>query len=735
MGMCPVSAEAGARPGDLDGLVVYLADGTARPFPLERTNVSIDVSAFVATTTIEQTFVNPFEDPVEAVFTFPLLPGMVVRGFELQSGLRLTRGEIHEQAEARAIYTEAKAEGYSAALIEAAPQRAAFTQSVANLMPGHAVQVRLKLVSQAAYDHGRYSLRTPLPNANATPDDEGSDPVERCDAAPVILTARIAAGVPIHTVDSETVDLSQVVTRADDTHAEIRPVDVTCHADLQLGWDVAAESPELGLLTHRADGDPDGYFTLLLQPKGVVAPDEAMPKEILFVLDVSGSMSGTPLDVSKRFVERALTTLGPRDRFNLIKFAGGGGVYAKRAQDSDRGRVDRALRWLHKLQAGGGTRMLEGLRAAMDTEPDPERFRMIVFLTDGHIGDYDDTIKLIRKLDDVQVHTVGIGSVNETFLQRIADAGDGTFQHVTDFASAEDAIDTFADWVTRPYLTDLTLDWGGLPVEVFDEGPWNLFNGQTLSVVGRYLGEAEGTIWLQGRLAGAPWEQSFDVDFPEVNEEHAGLGALWAERRIAQLLDPHTAKVPAEVRAEVVEIALDHEIVTDYTSFVAVDYTQRVHSGEPTDTVEAEDELAEFDETVCERVDESTAEAEDGTSHDGALRVVVRSLDGTLLPGAAVSVRGRGVERWVITDRQGKALFDLLPEGEGVLPGGELPRNVHPRGRTDRRRRFHTDGCGRAGGGGLLLSLRRRGRPRGAGRRAVGRLGAHRPTEAGARVG
>jgi Ca-activated chloride channel family protein len=576
--------DAASTPG---ALRVSRENGVLVEMPLRHTKVSIEVTAFVARSTIEQVFANPFTDPVEAVYTFPLGDRAAVDDFELVVGDRTIKGTIKRREEARATYEQARAAGYQAALLEQERPNI-FTQSVANLEPGKAITVRLRTVETLRYERGVYRLTFPLvvgpryvPGGSVADAARISPPVHAPGTRSghdVEIAVTIDAGVPLTRLESPSHRTITNKTAASGATVRLADDDAIPNKDFLLRWSVGSEKPALGLLAHR-DG-LDGFFTLLVQPKGDVGPTEAMPKEITFVVDTSGSMRGIPIEASKRFAAKALQALGPRDTFNLVRFAGDNEVYSKDPLPNDRASVASAIAWLNRHQGGGGTELLAAMKAAFARPADPNRLRVVVFLTDGYVGNDAEILSAIGKiLGDARIYTVGIGSsVNHYLLDRMADLGRGAYVFVRPDESADDALEAFRSWVTLPYLTDLSIDWGALPVaDLNPERIPDLGSGQTLTVVGRFLSAGEGDVVVRGKIGGRYFQQSLHVALPERETRNAALSSLWARGRIEELLQASGKPTPDSVTAEVTALALTYRLMSPYTSFVAVDDSRVVN--------------------------------------------------------------------------------------------------------------------------------------------------------------
>jgi len=520
-------------------------------------------------------------DPVEAVYTFPLGDRAAVDDFELSVGERTIRGEIRRRDEARQVYEQARDAGYQGALLEQERPNI-FTQSVANLEPGKPITVRLRTVETLKYERGIYRLTFPLVvGPRYMPGGGAKNPARVTPSvlAPgtrsghdVEIAVSLDAGVPIGEIGSSSHRIE--VQRRDSTTASIRLAenDTIPNKDFLLRWSVSAKQPAVGLLAHR-DG-ADGFFTLLVQPRGEVGPTEAAPKEIVFVVDTSGSMSGIPLDASKRLVARALHEMGPRDTFNVVRFSGDNEVFSPHPLPSDASSIESAIAWLNARQGGGGTEMLAAMRASFALPPDPNRMRIVVFFTDGYVGNDPEILGAIGKVvGSARIYTVGIGSsVNHYLLERMADLGHGAYVFVRPDESADDALDAFRSWVTRPYLTDLAIDWGALPVaDLSPETLPDIGSGQTLTVVGRYLAGSSGTVTVREKLGGRYWEQSIPVVLPDKEPRHEALGAIWARGRIEQMLLADPEGPAPSTEAGVTALALEFRLMSPFTSFVAVD--------------------------------------------------------------------------------------------------------------------------------------------------------------------
>jgi len=363
---------------------------------------------------------------------------------------------------------------------------------------------------------------------------------------------------------------------------ELAPRDTIPNKDFILTWTTGGAAVESTVVAHRTADD--GFLTLILQPPAQPTADQVVPREIVFVLDTSGSMSGEPIAACKQLVRRALGRLRPDDTFRLIRFAGQADQLDVAALPVNQTNVERALSYLDGMRGGGGTEMLAGVRAALDAPRDPYRLRMVLFLTDGFIGNEEAIIRGVsEKLGDARIFSLGVGSsVNRYLLDRLAVAGRGVAEYLRPGESPDALVQRFYDHITDPVFTELELDWGGL--EVVDVEPQrlpDLFAAQPLLVHARYRSGGVGTVHLRGWGGTERIEVATRVRLPEREPANAAQARLWARARIVRLeLDKAVATDQAPFVNEITELALAHRLMTAYTSFVAVDHSQVRDDGE-----------------------------------------------------------------------------------------------------------------------------------------------------------
>ncbi|MBI5500431.1 MAG: PDZ domain-containing protein [Deltaproteobacteria bacterium] len=620
------------------------ADGQdAGEFPLKHTEVSAEISGYIARTLVEQTYTNPYTEVIEAVYTFPL-PGMAaVNDFVMQIGERKIVGLIRPREEAERIYAQARARGQTASLLTQERPNI-FTQSVANIEPGGEVKIAITFFEKLAYENKQYEWVFPMvvgpryiPGSpqSSTDDAAGTDgrPSTRANSSPagdesaarsgqggtaaptdtvpdadritppvlrpgersghdIGVTVMLDAGLSIqeltpvtHCVDVEEVSDSRKVVK-------LSASDGIPNRDFVLRWKVAGADTQFGVLAHRGDGG--GFLTLMMQPPAAPTDAQVTPREITFLIDVSGSQSGLPLGISKEIVRRTLDELRGEDAFNIFFFASGNGQLWEQPRPRTRENVDEAKRFLDQLCGGGGTEMLAGVQRALRADHDPKYLQMYVFLTDGYIGNEDEILRTIKEeRGEARFFGFGVGSsVNRYLVDGIGEFGGGDSYAVLprDPDHAGKAVQHLFDMIDSPILVDAKIDWNGLPVtDQFPAKLPDLFAGQTINVVARYTAAAEGTAYIEARVGAEHVRLPVAVRLPEREDGNAALAPIWARWRIAELSKEFVTADgdrQDELKRAITDLAVEFRLVSQFTAFVAVDESRIVGDGTPVRVVQ-----------------------------------------------------------------------------------------------------------------------------------------------------
>ncbi len=588
------------KPQDAAGGTLLLksnANGETFAVPLLATDVEIRVSGMVARAAVRQRFRNPHPEWYEGIYVFPLPENAAVDHLRMRIGDRVVEGEIRERQAAKAAYEQAKQSGRRATLLEQERPNI-FTSSVANIGPGEEIEVELQYQQQLRYEQTRYSLRFPMvvgpryipgtpvaglvgagwsPGTDQVPDAPRiTPPVLRPGedvkpVNPVTLRVTLDAGVPLAAVESayhpvsvrETSPSAREVVLEGETYAT---------RDFELAWAVAPDrAPRVALFTERK-GERH-YGLLMVMPPAGSRPSASLPREVIFVIDTSGSMHGASILQAKEALELAVLRLGPRDRFNVIEFNSGASVLFTDARAASAENRALATRWIRALKAQGGTEMAAALRLALNGRESPDRVRQVIFLTDGAVGNEGALFRLIaERLGDSRLFTVGIGSApNSHFMTKAAQTGRGTFTYIGRPDEVKQKMGELFAKLESPVLKNVQVQWpGGAQVESWPKRLPDLYLGEPVVVTAALAGAA-GEIVVSGTLGNAPWRAAVPVT---AAAEGSGMGVLWARDKIAALLDSLRENAPEpEVRAAVVDLALTHHLVTKYTSLVAIDRT------------------------------------------------------------------------------------------------------------------------------------------------------------------
>ncbi|HZO53461.1 MAG TPA: VIT and VWA domain-containing protein [Bryobacteraceae bacterium] len=606
----PVATTALAAEASSGSLDAIDPKGTAiGRCPLKHTAVQVDISGPIARVNVTQEFENPYRTAIEAVYTFPLSQRAAVDDMTMRIGDRTVKGKIKPKDEARKIYEDARNRGQLAGLLDQERPNI-FTQAVANIPPGAKVKIEISYVESLFYEEGSYAFSFPMvvgpryipgnatghsgggwaPDTDRVPDASKITP----PVAPkgiraghdISLAVKLDAGVPVEslTSTSHVVD----IVRKDPHRAELRLRDQNeiPNKDFRMSWDVSGRKVADALLTHRdARG---GFFTFLLQPPDRPAESEITPKEIVFVLDTSGSMSGFPIEKAKEVIKLAMDGLHERDTFNLITFAGDTHILFPQPVPATAANVQAAQRFLLSRSGGGGTEMMKAIRAALDPSDSQEHLRIVCFLTDGYVGDDMTIIGEVKRHPNARVFSFGIGSsVNRFLLDKMAEEARGEVEYVSLSDDGSAAAKRFHQRVRTPLLTDLELDWGGMSVsEVYPKRLPDLFTAKPLVIKGRYDAPGNGTMRLRGKLAGRPWSREIRVNLPAVQPEHDVMATLWARAKVDDLMSQdwqgmqHNSPKP-EIKEAITKLGLDFRMMTQFTSFVAVEEKVVTEGGRP----------------------------------------------------------------------------------------------------------------------------------------------------------
>jgi Ca-activated chloride channel family protein len=602
-----VSAQSRATQGSLQ-----IVDPSGKPkaaCPLKHTDVKAEISGFLSRVVVTQEFENPFTEKIEAVYTFPLPQNAAVDDMTMIVGDRTVRGKILRREEAQAVYEAAKSNGQTASLLDQ-DRPNIFTQSVANILPGEQIKITISYVETLKYEDGAYEFVFPMvvgpryvpgsatgakgngfaPDTDRVPDASRITPQPAPEGMraghDISFDLTLDAGVTIDALSAKTHEVD--VERPDDHRAHIRLKDLATipNKDFILRYDVAGKKMQDALLTHH--GDKGGFFTLILQPPERVTAEDVMPKELVFVLDTSGSMSGFPIEKAKETMKLALDNLYPSDTFNLITFSGDEHILFPEPVPATKENLRKAQEFLESRKGGGGTEMMKAIKASMDPSDSQDHVRIVCFMTDGYVGNDMEIIGEVQKHPNARVFAFGIGSsVNRFLLDNMAKYGRGEVEYVGLNDDGSAAARRFHERVRNPLLTDISIDWNGLPVaDVYPKSIPDMFSAKPVILTGRYMASGRALIKLKGKMSGRDFVREISVDFSESQTQHDVLATLWARTKVDDLMSQdfngaQQGTMRDDVKQAITQLGLDYRLMTQFTSFVAVEEMIVTDGGQP----------------------------------------------------------------------------------------------------------------------------------------------------------
>jgi Ca-activated chloride channel homolog len=559
-------------------------DPTLDQLPLKDTTVDVAITGVIADVTVRQVYENRGTRPIHARYVFPASTRAAVHGMTMTVGDVRIVARIKEKEKAKTEFEAAKREGKSASLLEQSRPNV-FTMNVANVLPGDAISVELKYTELLVPTAGVYEFVYPTvvgprysekKESQASPEGtfvtapytrEGEEPLSEFH-----LAGSVSTGVPIQEITSTT---HHVLFRPTGPgRAEMALADterLSGNRDFILRYRLAGDTIQTGLLLYQ--GRDENFFLLMAEPPRAVATDEIPAREYIFVLDVSGSMHGFPLDTGKKLMGDLVNVLRPSDTFNVVVFADGTQTFSTASLAATRPNLARALQFIGRKDGGGGTRLLAALQRAVALPRQSGVARSIVVLTDGYIEAEADVFDYVRdQLADANFFAFGIGtSVNRFLVEGVARAGAGEPFIVTDPAEAVEAASRLRRYIESPVLTGIDLTFQGF--DAYDVEPKkvpDLFAGRPIVVFGKWRGAARGSIEISGKTGRGVYQTSLAVGPERSNDRQAALRHLWARTRIANLSD-FGPSVPSEARvAAITSLGLTYGLLTRYTSFIAV---------------------------------------------------------------------------------------------------------------------------------------------------------------------
>ncbi len=573
------------------------------PAPTLHTNAYISVTGLIARTIVHQTFQNPGTDWAEGVYVFPLPETAAVDHLRMHIGERIIKGIIQERAQARKTYTKAKREGKKTSLIEQERPNM-FTTSVANIGPNERITIEIEYQEIVRYEDGQFSLRFPMvvgpryiPGSPerlrgdiSEPDGQGwannthqvpdasriTPPVQRPDDGPInpiSLTLDLAPGFPIADIGSSYHAIQRTKKSEDHYEIALREGEVPADRDFELIWKPTQNHvPKVAMFTEKRNKET--YMLLMVMPPATVFADQAaLPRDVTFVIDTSGSMYGTSIEQATLALQLALERLKSQDRFNIIQFNDKTHALFSSSQPVTSKTIQEATWYVQRLVAEGGTEMLPALEQALPSQGFTPGLRQVVFITDGQIGNEAQLFQSIQQhIAHTRLFTVGIGSApNSHFMRNAAKYGRGTFTYIGHTAEVQDKMNELFQKLEHPVITDIELELPAVgPTEILPERIPDLYLGEPMMVAIRSTATPDQAT-VKGKIGAREWKTTLAL---HTASQRQGIAIYWARHKIMTLMDSEIDPREQNTRREqIIDIALSHHLVSRYTSLVAVDVT------------------------------------------------------------------------------------------------------------------------------------------------------------------
>ena len=593
--LCTGGAAAAQEDDDLNKtlspyFVVISDNPETDALPLKETSVKTNIVGSIADVTVTQVYVNSGKNPLEAIYTFPMSTRAAVYGMQMTIGNRVIRAKIEEKKKAREDYEKAKQEGKRASLLEQSRPNV-FTMNVSNIMVGDTIVVELNYTELLVPEKGVYSFVYPTVvgprysnknKDNAGPDDGFvSSPYTHAGVMPTTkfgYELSIHSGIPIqdlqctsHKMKIEMPGTTNALVRLDPSESN------GGNRDVIVNYSLRGNTIESGVMLY--EGEEENFFLMMVQPPKRVQKENIPPREYVFIVDVSGSMWGFPMEITKDLMRNLIVNLNPTDKFNVILFSSNAATFSPRSVDATQENVRKAIEFIKGGNNWSGTEVLDALKTAFALpRPEEDMSRTFVIATDGYVDVEKACFEMIREhADEANFFAFGIGSsVNRYLIEGMAFAGSGEPFIVTKKNEAAAAAERFRQYINTPVLTRVKLNTGKF--DAYDIEPVaipDVMAERPILVFGKYKGKAVGTLTLTGKMGRKNYKQTFDLSQVKPDKANSALRYLWARERIKYLdylVGEYNRDVENDPNAKkILELGLKYNLMTNYTSFVAID--------------------------------------------------------------------------------------------------------------------------------------------------------------------
>ena len=570
-------------------------EGYYNIIPNLHTNVHVDVSGMVLNTTVDQIFTNNSVEPIEAIYAFPLPTNAAVNNMTMIINDRLIQGTIKEKIEAKKIYQKAKSEGKRASLT-VQERSNIFTNSVSNIMPGDTIIVRINYVNEVKYEKGVFSLRHPMVVApryitgNTVTGYSGTGWAFDTDMVPdaskitphvlkpgersknsISLSVNLDIGLDVERIESPShnIKINKKIEGLYDI--ELDKKNNIPNKDFVLEYTIKkGKEPKAAIFVNSVNDE--NYFMLMaMPPKENFNQEINIPKDMVFVIDVSGSMKGESIEQAKNSLVYAINNLKETDGFNVIPFSSGFTNLNPTIMPANTKNKKMAIEYIKTLQAGGGTEAAPPLKSAMYMKSDDTKLKMIVFITDGSLGHEQHVINLVKSnLGNARLFSIGIGSApNSHLLEKISREGRGTFTYISNTSQVSSKVEKLFKKIEMPVLSNINFKLDGKS-EIYPNPIPDLFLDEPLVVFGKVDSLTQLSAQFSGKNANGYFKIDLPVDLTR-SQSNLSIGAIWARKKIDGYMDEwHLGD--KSVKQKIIDIALDHNLVSKFTSFVAVEH-------------------------------------------------------------------------------------------------------------------------------------------------------------------
>ncbi|MFH1421998.1 MAG: VIT domain-containing protein, partial [Planctomycetota bacterium] len=545
-----------------------------QPAAVVEAKLYVKISDQMAVTTVEEIFENPNNFPLEGEFIFPLPADAAISDFSFWIDGKEMKGELLDVDKARGIYTQIVRSMKDPALLEYVGTKL-FRLSIFPIPAQAESKVKLTFTEVLKNDSGICTYRYPHSTNKYSP-----KPLNKA-----LINVDISSRVPLKSIYSPSHNID--VVKKDDHSAKVsyEATNVLPDKDFILYYTLSEKDFGLNFLTFRKAGE-DGYFMAFLSPKQEISAGDIAAKDIIFVLDTSGSMitEGDKMKQAQKALEFCVNSLSSGDKFNIISFATEPRKFRDSLVDGTKENTQAAVEFVKGLRAAGGTNINDALLMALGMFSSSDKPKLVVFITDGEptISVTEpkqilDNVKNANKLG-VRIFTFGVGyDVNAYLLDKIAEDHRGAREYITPEENIEVKVSNFYNKIAYPVLADVSIRFDG--VDIYDMSPNNLpdlFKGAQLAILGRYKGEGHKAVRLKGKINGAEKEYIYEANFKEKDDICDYIPRLWAISRIGYLLDQIRLNgEKAELKTEVVKLAKEFGILTPYTSYLVVEDNAR----------------------------------------------------------------------------------------------------------------------------------------------------------------